>query len=168
VTRDEVAARLLAALPGARLRGSLADGTADEYSDIDLRWDGPAERVPGFAEAAIGRLLWARGDGDLLKLRFADLPLFWRVDVEVPGADAFADVSAQSAFENAVAAVREQRRGRHEIARGLLERGHARIRSAGGDALDLARAAARLDPAVAGLLAAFEALTDRPRTPRSA
>jgi hypothetical protein len=123
VTRDGVAARLLAALPGAQLRGSLADGTADEYSDID---------------------------------------------VEVPGASAFDDVPAQSAFENAVAAVKEQRRGHPEIARGLLDRGHARIGSPGGDAIDLASAAARLDPIVGRLADQLGAVvTDRPRTPRS-
>jgi hypothetical protein len=164
VTRDEAAARLLAALDGARLRGSLADGTADEYSDIDLAWDGPAKRVPELAERAIGPLLWARGDGDLLKLRFADLPVFLRVDVEVPGADAFPDQPAQSAFENAVAAVKELRRGHPELARGLLERGHARIGSPGGDALELAPAAAELDPAVARM---FPLFTDLLRTPRS-
>jgi hypothetical protein len=170
VTRDEVAARLLAALPGATLRGSRADGTADQYSDIDLRCDGPAERIPEIAEAVIGPLLWARGEGELLKLRFADLPLFARVDVEVPGASAFPDVPAQSAFENAVAALKEERRGHFEIASGLLERGHARIGSPGGDTVALAEAAAELDPRLRRLVEQLRAatVTDRLRTPRSA
>lgn len=82
----------------------------------------------------------------LLFVHFADLPLFWRLDLDVrarsvagdetygsdagaaPGADWSA---AASALANAVAAIKTVRRGRHAEARGLLERGLARV-----DALD--------------------------------
>src|SRR5918995_1038279 len=90
--------QLAAAIPGSTvLRGSLAEGRADPYSDIDLLWDIPdasfnaalaelpvtLERVrpvtslrfdPDFQHSAKRRLAF---------VRFAGVPLFWRVDLDV-------------------------------------------------------------------------------------
>jgi predicted nucleotidyltransferase len=90
---------LAEAVPGsaALLRGSLAEGRADLYSDIDLLWEIPATDF----SAAIAALLvtltrvrpvaWLRFDPDfqqsanrrLALIRFAGVPLFWRVDLDV-------------------------------------------------------------------------------------
>lgn len=157
----ELCDALSGACPGARVepRGSLAAGTADPYSDIDLLWDVPDERFAGcLAEVAdvLGRvrpLSAVRVDPDyrlcdrrrLLFVHFADLPLFWRLDLDVRarsvagdetyGADALAapggDWSAAAgALANAVAAIKAVRRGRHGDAGGLLERGLARVDAA--------------------------------------
>lgn len=190
--RDAVVREIQKALtswcPGSRvdLRGSLAAGTADEYSDIDLAWTVPDER---FAEAVaqVGRVLdevhdveSVRSDPDfqrsekrrLLFVLFQDLPLFWRLDLEVwaasvagntaydvgePGARGDDWSPGASALANAVAVVKALRRGRSDDARGLLERGLVRVGAdaATGDwAADierLARAAVAGEPALASL-----------------
>jgi hypothetical protein len=154
----ELCDALSGACPGARgePRGSLAAGTADPYSDIDLLWDVPDERFAGCL-AEVGDVLGrvrpvsaVRVDPDyrlcdrrrLLFVHFADLPLFWRLDLDVRarsvagdetyGSDAVAAPgddwsAAASALANAVAAIKAVRRGRHGDARGLLERGLARV-----------------------------------------
>ena len=95
----ELARVLTAAVPGAdvSLRGSLAAGTADEYSDIDLAWvvpDGDVGRCVALLPelpASVADLASARSDPDyqrsalrrLVFVRFRGLPLFWRLDLEV-------------------------------------------------------------------------------------
>ena len=60
--RADLAAAVRAALesscPGSRteLLGSLAHGTADAYSDIDLRWVVPDEAFPGCLEPGLTAL----------------------------------------------------------------------------------------------------------------
>src|SRR5881227_2663179 len=100
----EVRAALVSSCPGSRveLRGSLADGTADVYSDIDLAWTVPDERF-GAAVASVPGVLGGlrplesvRSDPGcqcsskrrLLFVLFADLPLFWRLDLEIWAASA--------------------------------------------------------------------------------
>src|SRR4051812_48165606 len=101
--RDELAARLRAGLeavvPGSStsLRGSLASRTADPYSDIDLCWvvedesfatavsGVPDIAAPGCAVSAV-RIdpSLARSDRRrLIYLRMADVPIFWRVDLDI-------------------------------------------------------------------------------------
>lgn len=177
--RDTVVRELQRALtggcPGSRvdLRGSLAAGTADEYSDIDLAWTVPDERFAG-AVAQVGELLdevhhvqSVRSDPDfqrsekrrLLFVLFQDLPLFWRLDLEVWAASVAGDTAydvgnhgargddwspGASALANAVAVVKALRRGRSDDARGLLDRGLVRVGAgaATGDwAADLQRLA---------------------------
>lgn len=187
----EVCAALEAGCPGSRARliGSLAAGTADVFSDIDVEWVVPdAQFSAGVALApqALGRLqpvADVRSDPDfhhcdrrrLLFVRFDGVPLFWRLDLSVRAAsvadDAAYDVGnpatwagedewsrPASAVANAVGAVKAVARHRAEDARGLLDRGFARIdeddRATGdwsADVARLARAAALRDPSLAGL-----------------
>ena len=176
-TRDAVAGEIRAVLasscPGSRveLRGSLADGTADVYSDIDLAWTVPDERF-GAAVASVPDVLGGlrplesvRSDPDfqlstrrrLLFVLFRDLPLFWRLDLEIRAASAEGDTTDEpgaagtgwspyaSAVANAVAAIKAVRRGRFDDARGLVDRGFERIgsrdRASGDWAADITRLA---------------------------
>ncbi len=164
----EVLHALRRACPGSRaeLRGSLAAGTADAFSDVDVAWVVPAARFgecvdragevlarvrpaaslrsdPEFADATGRRLLFAA---------FAGLPLFWRLDLEVSAAQSATAPTvptvrhpwppAASALANGVAAAKALHRGRPDTARALLERAFPRVgvldhRSAGA-AADLA------------------------------
>jgi hypothetical protein len=187
---------LAAAVPDsvASVRGSLAAGDADPFSDIDLRWVVPdpaftvaIERAWSAAES-IGPLALGRLDPDLARsdrrrvlfLQYAHLPLFWRVDLEVRAAsvaeaDGYDDDNPAaraehwsrpaSAFMNAVAALRAERRGRPAEAEGLLARGFARIgrqpattRTIGRRASELAAACAAQEPGLAPLAARFDEL----------
>lgn len=187
--RAALARELLRALRAHRAgsraepRGSLARGTADAYSDIDLLWTVPDDRfadcvaaVPGLL-GAVRDVASLRIDPELgnsrgRRLLFVDfdgLPLFWRLDLEIvaesvaglPGYDqdnpaARSDDWSRpaSALANAVAAVKALLRGRPETARGLLERGFARIGAADrlsgdwfADITRLAEAVAAIEPA---------------------
>jgi predicted nucleotidyltransferase len=149
---------LAAYCPGSRaeLRGSLARGTADAYSDIDIAWtvlddrfDACLDALPEVLET-VAPLDSLRTDPDSLDSRerrllfaaFRGLPLFWRVDLEVasspvagrPGSDRGSSAAhgddwsrPASALANAVAATKAVLRGQPQNARGLLERGFRRI-----------------------------------------
>ncbi|WP_405711559.1 MULTISPECIES: hypothetical protein [unclassified Streptomyces] len=149
---------LTAYCPGSRAepRGSLARGTADAYSDIDIAWTVPGDRF-GSCLAAVRDVLEAvvpldslRTDPDssssrerrLLFAAFRGLPLFWRVDLEVgaspvagrpghgpgdPAAHGDDWSNPASALANAVAATKAVLRGQPQNAQGLLERGFRRI-----------------------------------------
>ncbi len=168
--RDRLAAEILAnlerAVPGsvAALRGSLAEGAGDRYSDIDVLWEVPDElfaaSVAGVGETLgrVGRVRSLRSDPDfqrsdrrrLFFARFEGVPPFWRLDLDVlarsVGRDLRYDLDnpeargtdwslAESALANAVAAVKAHLRGRDDVARQLLERAYRRV---GLDAPDLA------------------------------
>ncbi|MFF3780613.1 nucleotidyltransferase domain-containing protein [Streptomyces sp. NPDC001933] len=151
---QELLRALTAHCPGSRaeLRGSLARGTADAYSDIDIVWTVPGDRfAPCLAAVrdvleSVAPLDSLRTDPDvrnsrerrLLFAAFRGLPLFWRVDLEVgaspaaPGesrpasyGDDWSDPA--SALANAVAATKAVLRGQPQNAQGLLERGFRRI-----------------------------------------
>ena len=160
--RDSLAQRLLAALqaaqPGsiAQLRGSLAAGTADAYSDIDLLWEVPDESFQTCMESLAGTLAGVypvaslRSDPAfrqssrhrLVFIQFEGMPLFWRVDLEVFAFSIHRDPEfdrqdtiemdpdwspTHSALMNAIAAIKALLRGREAEARGLLARGFERI-----------------------------------------
>ncbi|MDL4813352.1 nucleotidyltransferase domain-containing protein [Actinomadura opuntiae] len=183
----------------ARLRGSLAAGTADDFSDIDIAWVVPDARFPDCL-AHLAEVLEevqpvddVRSDPDfhhsdrrrLLFVRFAGVPLFWRLDLDVrtasvaddpdydagnPAARARADEWSRpaSALANAVGAVKAVARKRDAEARGLLDRGFARIgeddRATGAWASDvtrLAQAAASRDSSLSALAAQVTALAAR-------
>ncbi|WP_328330234.1 MULTISPECIES: nucleotidyltransferase domain-containing protein [unclassified Streptomyces] len=177
---QELRDALVAQCPGsvAELRGSLARGTADSYSDIDLAWTVPDAQFETCV-AAVGPCLGAvravvslRSDPDsqrysqrpcrrrLLFLAFRDMPLFWRLDLEIAavsdesagpggvvGAGAGGDRAqdggspaavwdpewslAASALANAVAVVKAVLRGQPDVAAGLLERGLRRVGASG-------------------------------------
>ena len=160
--RDALAQRILVALtnaaPGsvAQLRGSLAEGRADAYSDIDVFWEVPDDLFPDCA-ARIGVILGAvhtleslRLDRDfqhsdrrrLVFAQFADQPLFWRFDLDIfaqsvnrdleydvrnPAARGSDWSAAQSALMNAVAAIKAMLRGQPDTASELLRRGYERV-----------------------------------------
>jgi hypothetical protein len=155
---DKVLDALRHASPGSRVefRGSLAQGTADQYSDIDLRWEVPDS---DFARCVTGvrsilesvRLVKSiRSDPEfqnsrkrrLFFARFDDTPLFWRLDLEVfarsIGGDETYDVgnpdargsdwsATESALANAVAAIKAHLRQNHQEAHSLLTRAYDRV-----------------------------------------
>lgn len=191
---------LEAACPGSRaaLLGSLAAGTADAFSDIDVEWVVPDARFLASVTAApetlarVRPVAAVRSDPEfhhsdrrrLLFVRFAGVLLFWRLDLSVRAesvadeADYDADNPAAragkgewsrpaSALANALGAVKAVGRRRPDDARGLLDRGFARIdeddRATGDWAADitrLARAAALRDPALTELSGQVIALVD--------
>jgi predicted nucleotidyltransferase len=149
---------LTSAFPGseALLRGSLAEGRADLYSDIDLLWDVP-DTAFSAAIAALPLILKGvrpvaslRFDPDfqysakrrLAFIRFAGVPLFWRVDLDVfarsvdrdpdydrdnPSARGTSWSFPESSLANVIAAIKAQRRGRDNEAAELLARAEARV-----------------------------------------
>lgn len=164
-----------------RLLGSLATGNIDPYSDIDLAWivpDAQFESCLARAPAALAQAIPIRSlriDPDLqsspkrrlLFLRFVDLPLFWRVDLDIR-VESIADHDdydmhnrqtrgenwslPASALENAVAAIKALMRNQEDVALGLLQRGYARIgqtyepRDWLDDVIRLAEASATAEP----------------------
>lgn len=155
---EKVIAALVNAVPGSNavLRGSLAEGTADPWSDIDLLWEIPDKIFVESVDCLEGILSSVqsldslRSDPDfqnsgkhrLFFAQFAGVPLFWRVDIEVFAAsihwDAGYDQGNQaargdnwspthSALMNAVAALKAMLRDREEVTRQLLDRGFERI-----------------------------------------
>lgn len=139
------------------LRGSLASGKADQYSDIDLAWeipDGEFDRslvkLPQIL-ALIQPVASLRFDPDLQNsakhrlvfVRFKDVPLFWRLDLEIfarsiqlnrnfdldnPAAKNFENWSwNESALMNAIAALKAHLRGKDREALQLLERAYQRV-----------------------------------------
>lgn len=203
-----VCAALEASVAGshAALLGSLARGVADAYSDIDVLWVVPdaefgAAVTPDRVRAVLGRLRPVddlRVDPDhrhsdrrrLLFVRFAGVPLFWRLDLSVRAASVAHDATYDdgnpdaragedewsrpaSALANATGAVKAVARRRLDDARGLLDRGFARIgepdRATGdwqADISRLARAAAERDPSLAALADQVVALAAVELAPR--
>lgn len=154
----ETVRALAEAIPGARadLRGSLADGRADAYSDVDLLWELPDDVFATGVDrlwtvlTAIRPVESLRSDPRLQRsrrhrlvfVRFAVLPLFWRFDLEVfarsAGRDAACDLAnpdahgaewsvTESALANAVAALKAHLRRQEDVADALLERAFRRL-----------------------------------------
>ena len=155
---DAVLGCLEDAAPGseARLCGSLADGRADEYSDIDISWEVPdelfASRADGILEdlSKVCAVASLRPDPDLqnsekhrlIFVQFAGAPLFWRVDIGIFAKSIHRDSRydlnnnlargsdwshTHSALMNAIAAVKALLRGNEAEAHGLLRRAFERI-----------------------------------------
>lgn len=197
--RDRVADALLHSLrtavagSAAALRGSLAEGRADAYSDVDVRWVVPdAEFL--HAIARLGSILAAVRPVEslrsepllqrsvrhrLLFVRFANLPLFWRLDLEVFADSARHDPDcdldnphakgtdwslAESALANAVAAIKAASRRQEVVANELLARAFQRLETPmpPGDltmrVAALAEAARLADPSVTELAVRVERL----------
>lgn len=191
--RDRLAAKLRAALTAAipdsraELRGSLACGTADPYSDIDLAWMVPDDKFAAAVESAASAIQsvgtvsslrrdpgLARSDRQLIFVRLAGVPLFWRVDVEIRAASVAADNAYDganpadrseagwsrpaSAIENAAAAIKAAMRGQPCIADGLLSRGYQRIGLDPAPVADLPSKIIRLADSCAALESGLTAL----------
>jgi hypothetical protein len=157
VLADQIAAALVVASPesSVSLRGSLASGHADSYSDIDLAWTVPDVRFGAAvgsvvtALASVAPVVSFRSDPDhqrslrrrLLFVRFAGVPLFWRLDLELWTASAAFDASIdddpsmrgedwcpyESALMNALGAIKTVLRGQPEVAEQGLTRGFERV-----------------------------------------
>ncbi|MEU2950636.1 nucleotidyltransferase domain-containing protein [Streptomyces xanthochromogenes] len=202
---DAVLGALRAGAPGsdAALRGSLARGTADAYSDIDVAWtvpdaefDAASGRVPGIlgglrplASLRVDPEFRGSPDRRLFFASFVGLPLFWRLDLDVRAASAAGSGTpgprraaapdpdwspAASALANGVAAVKAVLRERPDTARGLLERGFARVGAQASptgswpaDITRLADAAARAEPAQRALAEQVRTLADEYLTPNT-
>jgi predicted nucleotidyltransferase len=164
----------------AGLRGSLARGTSDPYSDIDVFWELPDALFLGAIDdlaeilVSVGPIESIRADPllqnsdkrQLLFVQFAEVPLYWRVDIEVfalsIGRDDAYDLDnldargdcwslTHSALANGVAALKSLLRGDVERAGDSLRTAFARIDrpTPEGPALDqifgLAETVGRLD-----------------------
>jgi predicted nucleotidyltransferase len=162
------------------LRGSLARGTSDPYSDIDIFWELPDSLFQGAIDdlpeilASLGPIESIRADPllqnsdkrQLLFVQFAEVPLYWRVDIEIfavsIGRDDAYDLDnldargdrwslTHSAIANGVAALKSLLRGDAERACESLRNAYARIDqpTPDGSALDqifaLAEIVGRLD-----------------------
>lgn len=160
--REALAQRILTSLEKAatgstsELRGSLAEGNADAYSDIDVLWEVPDERFQvsvGLIEEILSEVQTiesVRSAPDfqnsdkrrLFFVQFADMPLFWRADIDVFAesvqrnseydlhneAARGTDWSlTHSALMNDIAAVKTLLRHHEDTARQLLIRGFERI-----------------------------------------
>jgi predicted nucleotidyltransferase len=149
---DRIVERLAAAAPGSEavLRGSLAEHRADQYSDIDVLWDVP-DLLFGTCVATVREILstlhpvesfrcdpeWQNSNKRrLFFVRFAAIPLFWRLDLDVfacsihrdhtydvsnPRARGYKWSWTESALANGVAAVKACLRHNEGEARVLLE-----------------------------------------------
>jgi len=160
--REALTRRILTAFEGAapgsisQLRGSLADGSSDPYSDIDILWEVPDELF----EVSVNRIAdilatahpveFLRSAPDfqnsdrrrLFFVQFQDMPLFWRADIDVFARSVQRDFQydvnnkaargddwslTHSALMNAIAAVKALLRHEEDKARQLLVRGFQRV-----------------------------------------
>jgi len=168
----ELRRALTSACPGSRteLAGSLARGTADVYSDVDLRWivpdDAFTDAVTGVAKvlaevwpvATVRTQESARRWRVLASLR--DLPLFWQLDLDIraescPDDEALDEPPAAAALADGIATVRAVLRAQPATAVSLLDRAFVNVKAeatASGqwreDIARLAAAAVELDPEV--------------------
>jgi predicted nucleotidyltransferase len=160
--RAQLAADLLhhlaATIPNseAMLRGSLAAGRADRYSDVDLLWEIPdrdfahaLSQLPAIL-ARVAPIASLRFDPDfqqslrrrLIFIRFAGVPLFWRIDLDLFARSASRDDALdrdnplargsdwsypESSLANSVAAIKAHLRGQDDLAASLLQRAEQRI-----------------------------------------
>ena len=139
----------------AQLRGSLAEGGGDPYSDIDVVWEVPDEafgaalegmekalsRVRPLASLRLDPAFQKSDRRRLIFVQFERVPLFWRVDIDLFAAsvdDPQYDIDnprargdhfsrTHSALMNSVAAIRALLRGDEATAAGLVSRGFERI-----------------------------------------
>lgn len=160
--REALAQRILTSLESAaqgstaELRGSLAEGNADAYSDIDVLWKAPDElfqvsvnRIAEIlSEAHSVESLRSAPDFQnsdkrrLFFVQFKGMPLFWRADIDVfaqsvqrdPEYDLHNEAArgndwslTHSALMNAIAAVKALLRYKEDTARQLLIRGFERV-----------------------------------------
>jgi len=140
----------------AGLRGSLARGGADRYSDIDVFWEVPDSQffdaidelpvslssVGPIESVRLDPLLQNSEKRRLVFVQFEKAPLYWRVDIEIFAESIQRDVSydldnpdargddwslTHSALMNGVAALKWLLRGREQDARESLCRAFDRI-----------------------------------------
>ena len=138
------------------LRGSLARGSSDRYSDIDVFWELPDDAfVEAIDELPVilsdaGPVESIRSDPllqnsekrQLIYVQFSDVPLYWRVDIEAFAESIDRDSSydldnpqargddwsrTHSALMNGVAALKSLLRGDEERAAESLDRAFNRI-----------------------------------------
>lgn len=140
----------------AQLRGSLAEGREDTYSDIDVFWEIPdeyfqtpvdgiraiLENVHGVASIRSAPDFQNSDRHRLIFVQFEGIPLFWRVDIDILARSIHRDFEydlhnesakgndwslTHSALMNAVAAVKALLRHKEDTAKQLLIRGFERV-----------------------------------------
>ena len=140
----------------ADLRGSLAHGNADPYSDIDVLWEVPDAEFNRAIEvlpevlSQVRAVESIRSDPDfqrsdrrrLFFVQFKALPLFWRVDIDILALSVKGDLTydlhnqaargddwsrTHSALMNAIAAIKATLRGQKVMAKDLVVRGLQRV-----------------------------------------
>jgi hypothetical protein len=147
--------RLAAPTSTILLRGSLATNTADQYSDIDMLWQVPDLLFNSLVDnleqilSGVRAVESLRFDPDFTSekrrlgfVRFEDVPLFWRLDLEIfaqstrrdseydrdnPNARRSEWSVTESALMNAVAGIKAHLRDRDHDARQLLIRAYERM-----------------------------------------
>ncbi len=155
---NQILQDLRTAAPGslAMLRGSLATNQADAYSDIDILWQVPDSEfnvcVDNLSEilARVGPLESLRSDPPLQRstkhrlffARYQDVPLFWRVDLEIfaesihhdpnydldnPEARGEAYAVTESALMNGVLTCKALLRGKGDVAEIAIQRAYDRV-----------------------------------------
>jgi predicted transcriptional regulator len=146
------------AMPGstAQLRGSLAEGRADPYSDIDIFWEVPDDlfqvSVTCIADIlstvhSLGSIRSSpefqnSGKRRLIFVQFENMPLFWRLDLDIFALSVHRDLEydlhnetakgndwslTHSALMNAIAAIKALLRNNETTAKQLISRGFERI-----------------------------------------
>ena len=161
-SRATLAQRILKTLENAtqdstaQLRGSLAEGYADAYSDIDVFWEVPDElfqtSITHVADilSTVLPLESVRSAPDfqnsdkrrLIFVQFEGVPLFWRTDIDIFALSVHRDFEydlcneaargndwslTHSALMNTIAAVKALLRNKEDTARQLLIRGFERV-----------------------------------------
>lgn len=160
--RRELADRLIHVLSKAvpeskvKLKGSLAEGREDAYSDIDVFWE-ISDRVFEDAVSSLEDILEKVGGVESFRsdpafqnshkrrlcfVQFAGMPLFWRVDIEIFAQSLKGDFSydleneaaqgkewspTHSALMNAIATVKALLRKQEGKAQEILNRGFVRV-----------------------------------------
>ena len=138
------------------MKGSLAEGTADIYSDIDIVWEIPDRNFNEATEQFLHTMIEVQPVESLRSspefqnsqkrrlyfVQFEGVPLFWRADIEIfaesIGRNLEFDLdnasargvewsNTHSALMNALAAIKALLRSRREMARQILDRGFERV-----------------------------------------
>jgi len=185
--RENLASKILGVLAQrvpnsiAVLRGSAARGETDRYSDIDVLWKVPDDHFAdavsqvGDTLSAVAPIESLRSDPGfqrsekrrLFYIRFRNVPLFWRLDLDVFAQSVERDDAydrtnlrargsdwspTESALMNVVAAIKAHYRDDDHRASELLRRGYERVglkprpESLRGEMLELIEGIRELDP----------------------
>jgi predicted nucleotidyltransferase len=155
---ERIRGRLAEAVPGSasEVQGSLARGSADLYSDIDVLWEIPDDQFDWSLRGLQGTLSGLhpleslRIDPEFqdsrkrrrVHVRFQGFPLFWQCDIEIlcqsirrdlsydvgnPSARGPDRSAGESMLMGTVAAMRAYLRGQQSLAQELLDKALARM-----------------------------------------
>jgi len=193
-----IQSQLEKSVPGSAvsLRGSHATGKSDPYSDIDLKWKVPRGAFTNSLAilrdvlSELGEIESLRWDPEhmgtpghaLVFLRYAELHLFWRVDLEIdedrPAGATVSDIlgkastawsESESALMGAIGAIKWHLKGSDEESLSTLERAYRKVglAFARGDVvsltIELVQHVAQVDPGKAALVGRIRTLAEDAR-----